>query len=133
MLFRSQILLLSNGSTTRVLYFSRKIGFPRFQVVFMVPHMSQGILIPSFKPCIISLLSQLLKRPKNRLCKGKSPLCPKYSQTSRFFVNIIILKYNSSFYQGLSMIHQGLLKIHQDSKVAKLGFCRKSQLNFDQA
>ena len=31
------------------------------------------------------------------------------------------------------MIHQGLLKIHQDSKVAKLGFCRKSQLNFDQA
>ena len=29
------------------------------------------------------------------------------------------------------MIHQGFLKIHQDSKVAKLGFCKKSQLNFD--
>ena len=55
------------------------------------------------------------------------------SQTSRFFVNILILKYISSFDQGLIMIHQGLLIIHQDSKVAKLGFCRKSQLNFDQA
>ena len=31
------------------------------------------------------------------------------------------------------MIHKGLLKIHQEPKVAKLGFCRKSQLNFDQA
>ena len=36
-------------------------------------------------------------------------------------------------YQGLIMIPQGLLTIHQNPKVAKLGFCRKSQLNFDQA
>ena len=57
-----------------------------------------------------------------------------YGQSNlNFFVNILILKDNSSFDQGLNMIHQGLLKIHQDSKVAKLGFCRKSQLNFDQA
>ena len=27
------------------------------------------------------------------------------------------------------MIHQGLLTIHQKPKVAKLGFCRKSQLS----
>ena len=58
---------------------------------------------------------------------------PTNSQTSRFFANILILKGISSFDQGLIMIHQWLLQIHQDSKVAKLGFCRKSQLNFDQA
>ena len=50
----------------------------------------------------------------------------------KIFVNILIFRDISSFDQGLIMIHQGLLKIHQDSKVAKLGFCRKSQLNFDQ-
>ena len=70
---------------------------------------------------------------ENRLCLGKSQLWPTYSKTSIFLVNILNLKYISSFDQGLIMIHQGLLIIHQEPKVAKLGFCRKSQLNFDQA
>ena len=87
----------------------------------------------SFKPCRGSLLSQLLKGLKINCARGKSQMWPTYSQTSRFLVKILLLKYISSFYQGLIMIHQGLLTIHQDSKVAKLGFCRKSQLNFDQA
>ena len=56
-----QILLLSNGYTTRVWYFSRKIRFPRSQVVFMGPHMYSRMLISSFKSCITSLLSQLLR------------------------------------------------------------------------
>ena len=34
-------------------------------------------------------------------------------------VNILILKYISSFDQGLIMIHQGLLIILQDPKVTK--------------
>ena len=51
----------------------------------------------------------------------------------KIFGQHLIFKPQSSFDQVLIMIHQGLLKIHQDSKVAKLGFCRKSQLNFDQA
>ena len=62
---------------------------------------------------------------------GKKSTVTPYSKTSRFLANILILKYISSFDQGLIMIHQGLLIIHQDSKVAKLGFCRKSQLNFE--
>ena len=31
------------------------------QVDFMGPHMSQGMLMPNFKPCITSFLSQLLR------------------------------------------------------------------------
>ena len=49
-----------------------------------------------------------------------------YKQSNiKIFVNILILKDISSFDQGLIMIHQGFLKIHQDSKVAKLGFVGK--------
>ena len=58
---------------------------------------------------------------------------PTNSQTSIFLVNILIFKYYSLFYQGLIMIHQGLLITHKEPKVAKLGFYKKSQLNFDQA
>ena len=34
------------------------------QVDFMVRHMSQGMLIPNFNPCVISFLTQLLRRLK---------------------------------------------------------------------
>ena len=44
-----------------------------------------------------------------------------------------MLKLLSSFDQGLIMIPQGMLQIHQNPKVAKLGFLSKSQPNFDQA
>ena len=87
----------------------------------------------SFKPCRGSLLSQLLKGPKIDYAREKVNCDRQTDKLQDFFVNILILKYIPSFAQGLIMIHQGLLKIHQDSKVAKLGFCRKSQLNFDQA
>ena len=70
---------------------------------------------------------------ENQLYWTKSQIWSTYNQTSRFLVNILILKYYSSFDQGLIMIHQGFLTIHQNPKVAKLGFYRKSQLNFDQA
>ena len=56
-----------------------------------------------------------------------------YSQTSRFLVNINILKWLSSLDQGFIIIPQGMLQIHQNPKVAKLGFLNKSQPNFDQA
>ena len=87
----------------------------------------------SFKPYRGSLLSQLLKGPKIDCARAKVNYDPNTVKLQDFFVNIPILKDISSFDQGLIMIHQGLLTIHQDSKVAKLGFCRKSQLNFDQA
>ena len=87
----------------------------------------------SFKPCRGSLLSQLLKGPKIDSARAKVNCGPNTVKLQDFFVNILILKNISSFDQGLIMIHQELLTIHQDSKVAKLGFCRKSQLNFDQA
>ena len=86
----------------------------------------------SFKPCRGSLLSQLLKGLKIDYARAKVNCVPNTVKPQDFFVNILILKDNSSFDQGLIMIHQGFLKIHQDSKVAKLGFCRKSQLNFEQ-
>ena len=70
---------------------------------------------------------------ENKLYQVKSQLGPTYSQTPRFFVNILIFKDNSSFDQGLTIIPQGMLQIHQNSKVAKLGFLSKSQPNFDQA
>ena len=87
----------------------------------------------NFKPCRGSLLSQLLKGPKIDCARAKVNYNLNTVKIQDFFVKIIILKDISSFYQVLIMIHQGLLKIHQDSKVAKLGFYRKSQLNFDQA
>ena len=54
-------LLLSKGSTTRVLSFSRNIRFKRYQVVSMILHRSSTMLISSFKSCIINFLRQWLR------------------------------------------------------------------------
>ena len=87
----------------------------------------------SFKPCRGILLIQLLKRSKIDYARTKVNRVPNTVKPQDFLVKILILKYISSFDQGFIMIHHGLLIIHQEPKVAKLGFCRKSQLNFDQA
>ena len=66
-------------------------------------------------------------------CARAKVNCVPHTVKLHDFGQILILKYYSSFDQELIMIPQGLLTIHQNPKVAKLGFCRKSQLNFDQA
>ena len=103
------------------------------------PQVLSNVLICSqVHPCQISSLVEEVwsvncsRSPKCDCARAKVNCDLKIVKPQGFFVNILIFKYNSSFDQGLVMIHQGLLKIHQDSKVAKLGFCRKSQLNFDQ-
>ena len=65
------ILLLSNGLTTRVSFFSRNFGFLRPQMELMGSYMSPRILIPSFLTCITSLLSQLLKCLKINYIRSK--------------------------------------------------------------
>ena len=97
------------------------------------PNMFSRSSMSNFKPCRGSLLSQLLKGPKIDCARAKVNCDLQTVKPQDVFVNIIILKDISSFDQWLIMIHQGFLKIHQDSKVAKLGFCRKNQFNFDQA
>ena len=66
-----QILLLSNGLPTRVSLFTNKFGFQRPQVISMSPNMSSRMLMPSFMPCITSLLSQLLRWLKINFIRSK--------------------------------------------------------------
>ena len=80
----------------------------------------------SCKPCRENLFSQLLKGLKIDCASAKLNSGPHTGKLQDFLVNILILKYYSSFDQGLTMIPQGFLTIHQTPKVAKLGFCRKS-------
>ena len=63
----------------------------------------------NFKPCRRSLVSQLLKRSKIDCARAKVNCDLQIVKPQDFFAKILIFKDNSSFYQGLIMIHQGLL------------------------
>ena len=125
-------LLLRNGSTTKVsccikVLESKDPKFsPLSQYILKIIHVKFQAMQGKFAQSIA-------QRPKNRLCQGKRQLWPICSQTSRFLVKINILKLLSSFDQGFIIISQGMPHIHQNPKVAKLGFLRKSQPNFDEA
>ena len=89
-------------------------------------------------PCQVSSLAEEVcsvncsKAWKSTMLGQKSNVAHIQSNF-KIFGQHLILKPQTSFDQGLIMIYQGFLTIHQEPKVAKLRFCRKSQLNFDQA
>ena len=61
----------------------------------------------------------------SRLCGTKSQIWSIYSQTSSILVNINILKLDSSFDQGLIMIHQENLKFIKSQKLLNLDFLKE--------
>ena len=96
-------------------------------LIFYQDHPCQ-VSIPTEKACSVNCS----KAWKSTVLGQKSTMA--HIQSSfKIFGQHYNLKYYSSFDQGLIMTPQGLLIIHQNPNVPKLGFCRKSQLNFDQA
>ena len=70
-----QILFLGCKSIIRVWYFSKKIESSRFQMFFIDLHVFSRMLVPSFKPCIASLLSQWFRWLKMTPLTQKPTFC----------------------------------------------------------
>ena len=80
------------------------------------------LLIPSFKPWIKFLPSQLDSWPRNQLYWGKSQLWPIYSQTSWILTHINIMNSYEPFDQVWTTIPQEIWSDHQKGKMVIFRF-----------